>query len=106
MLDEHAQRELHVEPREPDLIQRPERAPSARFGAMSIDVPELASGLESGRVVGEAGADEMGGPELEVVIELRTNLRLDVLPPERGAMERTKPREDCASGDGRAHCLS
>jgi hypothetical protein len=78
-------RELHVEPGEADVVQQSEAAGRARLGAVRIDVAELAARLMRGLVLGQPSPYEVGGPHLEVVLELRLNLRLDVVTMEYGA---------------------
>jgi hypothetical protein len=102
MFDEHAQRELHVEPREADLVQRSEAAGRARLGAVRIYVAELAARLMRGIVLGQPSSYEIGGPHHEVVLELRLNLRLNVVTMDYSAKECAQSRDQC-SAEERGH---
>jgi hypothetical protein len=106
MFDEHAQRELYVEPGESNRVQPSEPAERARLGAMRIDVSELAARLTRGLVLGQPGPYEVGGSQLEVVLELRSNLDLDVVAMDCRAKKRAQLRDQCRKIRMSQHGLS
>jgi hypothetical protein len=87
MLAQHSRAELHVDPREPKLVEWPQAPRGACAFPVRLDVTELEMGASGRFPRWEAPADQILCAELDVVAELLTDLRFDGGSPAETAEE-------------------
>jgi hypothetical protein len=101
MLDEHAERELYIEPGKVDRVQESKSARRSGLRAIGIDVAELAARLVRRFVFGQSCVYEIRGPHREVMLELRVNLGLDGVTMADGAENGAHSHDQQSSAEGK-----